>query len=111
MQQLVLMIHILVAIAIIALVLVQHGKGADAGASFGTGSANTMFGSQGNLPFLMKLTTFLAAVFFATSLGLSYMASSRAKQGSQSLVAPLTQRQTIPNRRAASLSLPAKKKK
>lgn len=80
MQQLILIIHVLVAIAIVALVLMQHGKGADVGAAFGSGSANTMFGSQGHLPFLMKLTSFLAIVFFATSLSLSYLASKDQKQ-------------------------------
>lgn len=75
MQQLILILHVLVAIAVVALVLIQHGKGADVGASFGSGSANTMFGSAGHMPFLMKLTATLAAVFFATSLSLSYIAS------------------------------------
>src|SRR3990167_488333 len=80
MQQLVLILHVLVAIAIIFLVLMQHGRGADVGASFGSGSSNTMFGSSGALPFLMKLTGVCAAIFFATSIGLSYMASHSVKQ-------------------------------
>ncbi len=80
MQQLILVIHILVAIAIVALVLVQQGKGADVGASFGSGSANTVFGSQGHMSFLMKLTSFLAIIFFATSMGLSYLSSSYEKK-------------------------------
>ncbi|MCB1828222.1 MAG: preprotein translocase subunit SecG [Coxiellaceae bacterium] len=80
MQQLILIVHVLVAIAIVALVLVQHGKGADVGAAFGSGSANTMFGSQGHMPFLMKLTSVLAIIFFATSLSLSYMSSNGQKQ-------------------------------
>ena len=79
MQQLVLVIHILVTLSLIALVLVQHGKGADVGASFGSGAANTMFGSIGPASFLMKLTGILAAVFFASSIGLGYM-SSHQKQ-------------------------------
>ena len=68
----------LAAICIIALVLVQHGKGADAGAAFGSGSANTMFGSQGPVPFLMKLTALFALIFFVTSISLSYL-STRLK--------------------------------
>ena len=56
--------HIVVAIIIIILILVQHGKGADMGAAFGSGSSQTVFGSKGAAPFLMKLTGFLAAVFF-----------------------------------------------
>ena len=80
MQQLIVMLHILVAVAIIALVLLQHGKGADAGAAFGSGSSNTMFGSQGPTPFLVKLTAILATIFFITSLVLSYFASKDVKQ-------------------------------
>src|SRR3989338_2931825 len=83
MQQLILVLHVLVAIAIIALVLLQHGRGADVGASFGSGSSNTMFGSAGSMPFLMKLTAICAAVFFATSLALSYMASHEQKATNQ----------------------------
>jgi len=80
MQQLILIIHVLVAIAITALVLMQHGKGADVGAAFGSGSSNTMFGSTGSMSFLMKLTALLGAVFFATSLTLSYLAAKYEKQ-------------------------------
>ncbi|MDF1797046.1 MAG: preprotein translocase subunit SecG [Coxiellaceae bacterium] len=79
MQQLILVIHVLVAIAIVALVLIQHGKGADVGAAFGAGASNTMFGSQGSTSFLMKVTGLLAAVFFATSLTLGYMNSHVVK--------------------------------
>lgn len=80
MQQLILVIHVLVAAAIVALVLVQHGKGADVGAAFGAGASNTMFGSQGSTSFLMKVTAGLAAVFFATSLTLGYMNSHAVKR-------------------------------
>lgn len=82
MQQIVILLHVLAAIAVVGLVLIQHGKGADAGAAFGSGASNTMFGSQGTLPFLMKLTGFLAAVFYITSLTLGYMSSQDRKQGS-----------------------------
>ncbi len=78
-----MILHVLVAIAIIALVLMQHGKGADIGATFGSGASNTMFGSQGSLPFLVKVTAVLAAIFFATSLGLGYMIGRESRaQGS-----------------------------
>lgn len=80
MQQLILVIHVFAAIAIIALVLMQHGRGADVGASFGSGASNTMFGSTGSLPFLMKLTAVCAAIFFITSLSLSYLATNQVKQ-------------------------------
>ena len=61
MQQIILIAHLMIAIAMIALILLQHGKGADMGASFGSGSANSVFGCQGSLPFLVKLTATLAA--------------------------------------------------
>lgn len=77
MQALVLVLHILVALTVIALVLLQQGRGSDVGAAFGSGSSNTMFGSAGALPFLMKLTAILAAVFFVTSIALSEMAAHR----------------------------------
>lgn len=80
MEQVILILHVLVAVAIISLVLMQHGRGADVGASFGSGSSNTMFGSVGALPFLMKITAVCAAVFFATSLSLSYLATRDVKQ-------------------------------
>ncbi|WP_409929504.1 preprotein translocase subunit SecG [Sulfuriflexus sp.] len=67
-----LVIHVLLAIGLIALILIQHGKGADAGAAFGSGSSGTVFGSQGSASFLTRLTAVLAAGFFITSLSLAY---------------------------------------
>jgi|GEM_PF-38907 len=66
------------AIALAVLVLIQQGKGADVGAAFGSGSANTMFGSGGSTSFLAKLTSWLAVGFFAISFGLAYTAKERA---------------------------------
>ncbi|MDK9724314.1 MAG: preprotein translocase subunit SecG [Sterolibacteriaceae bacterium MAG5] len=74
-----LTVHILVGLAVIALVLVQHGKGADMGAAFGSGSSGSLFGATGSANFLSRTTAALAAVFFLTSLGLSYMAGSRTQ--------------------------------
>jgi preprotein translocase subunit SecG len=68
-----LIIQILVALGIIGLVLIQHGKGADAGAAFGGGASGTVFGSRGSGNFLTKLTTVLAVVFFANSLMLAWL--------------------------------------
>ncbi len=99
MQALILVIHILVSIAIIVLVLMQHGKGADAGAAFGSGASSTMFGSVGAMSFFMKLTAGLAVVFFATSIGLSYLASHQQQHSSQvlgDLVAPAAPLQSAP---------------
>lgn len=72
MQSLLTILHILAAIALIALVLVQRGKGSDMGAGFGAGASQTMFGSQGATPFLVKLTGILAFVFFLTCGFLSF---------------------------------------
>ena len=95
MQTLILVIHILTAFTIIGLVLIQHGKGADAGAAFGSGSSQTMFGSQGATPFLLKITVAFATVFFITSLSLSYLtAKSLQKSTVRKSVAPLTIPQT-----------------
>lgn len=87
MEQIIIIIHVLVSVSIIGLVLVQHGKGADVGATFGGGSSNTMFGSQGAMPFLMKITCVLAAIFFANSLALSYLVSHRSTSGMRGLSA------------------------
>lgn len=98
MSQLILILHILVAIAMIALILMQHGKGADAGATFGSGSSNTMFGSVGSMPFLMKITAVLAAIFFATSITLSYFISHKEQQPASLFNMPTPQTATpVPN--------------
>jgi len=72
--------HLLAAICIVVLVLMQQGKGAEAGASFGAGASATMFGSQGSASFLSKVTAVLAAIFFATSLGLGYFAKLKVHE-------------------------------
>jgi len=74
----VLSLHVLAGLGVIGLVLMQHGKGADMGAAFGSGASGSLFGSSGSANFLSRTTAGLAAVFFATSLGLSYLASDRA---------------------------------
>jgi len=77
MDLVVLIVHVIAAAGIIGLVLVQHGKGADVGAAFGSGSAGSVFGSAGSANFLSRLTAGLAVVFFITSIGLSFLASKR----------------------------------
>ena len=79
-------LQVIVAIAVIAFVLIQHGKGADAGAAFGSGSSSTVFGSQGSGSFLTKVTTFLAIVFLANSLLLAYLASQSLRDVPESLL-------------------------
>jgi len=74
---LVVMLQILAALVMIGLVLVQHGKGADMGASFGSGASGSLFGATGSANFLSRTTAILATVFFLSSLGLTYLASMR----------------------------------
>lgn len=73
-----LVAHVVVAVALIALVLLQQGKGADAGAAFGSGASSTMFGAQGSASFLSRTTAVLATAFFLTSLTLAYFATQTA---------------------------------
>jgi preprotein translocase subunit SecG len=73
-HNIVLVVHVLIAVAIIGLVLLQQGKGADAGAAFGSGASSTVFGSRGSGSFLTRATAILAALFFTTSLSLAYIA-------------------------------------
>jgi preprotein translocase subunit SecG len=75
----ILMVHVLSALGIIGLVLVQHGKGADMGAAFGSGASGSLFGATGSANFLSRTTAALAVVFFLTSLSLAYVASNRPK--------------------------------
>jgi preprotein translocase subunit SecG len=78
MESLVLIVHVLLAAAIIALVLLQQGKGAEAGASFGGGASQTVFGSQGTSSFLGRITAVLAAGLFVTSFALAVYAKEKA---------------------------------
>jgi preprotein translocase subunit SecG len=77
MQTFVLVVHIILALLMIVLILVQHGKGADAGASFGGGGAATVFGASGSANFLSRLTAVLTALFFITSLTLAVFAKQQ----------------------------------
>lgn len=72
MYPLLMVFHVLIAIAIVVLVLLQQGKGADVGAAFGSGASGTLFGARGSASFLSRTTAILAAVFFLTSLFLAY---------------------------------------
>ena len=78
METLIILLHLLVAIAIIAFVLLQQGKGAEAGASFGAGASQTLFGSAGSWNFFSRVTAGLALLFFLTSLGLAILAKNKA---------------------------------
>ena len=72
--------HVLVALAIIGLVLLQHGKGADMGSGFGGGASSSLFGATGSANFLSRATAVLATIFFLLSLALAYLATNRAPQ-------------------------------
>jgi preprotein translocase subunit SecG len=82
---LILTVHVLVGLAVIGLVLLQHGKGADVGASFGGGASGSVFGSSGSANFLSRTTAVLAALFFVTSLTLTYIASHANRQSGSAL--------------------------
>ena len=89
-----LTVHIIAGLSVIGFVLLQHGKGADMGAAFGSGASGSLFGATGSANFLSRVTAVLAAVFFLTSLGLSYIATSRPRvSGSVMDSAPA---QTVP---------------
>ena len=74
----VLIVHVLAAAGIIGLVLMQHGKGADMGAAFGSGSAGSLFGASGSANFLSRSTAVFAVIFFLTSMGLSYLSFEKS---------------------------------
>jgi len=110
----VLIVHVVVAIGIIGLVLLQHGKGADVGAAFGSGSSGSLFGSTGSANFLSRVTSALAVIFFLTSLGLTYLATNvpRTETGvmdapAASTVVPVTAPSDAGASKSESGSIPA----
>ena len=88
MQTLVLIVHVLVALAICGLVLLQHGKGADVGAAFGGGASGSLFGASGSANFLSRATAILAAVFFLSSMGLTYFSMRKTESRGVMAVQP-----------------------
>ncbi len=82
MEILVWTVHVLLAVVLVILVLLQHGKGADMGAAFGSGSAGSLFGPSGSATFLSRATGFVAAMFFITSMSLTYFSANRNESGS-----------------------------
>lgn len=83
MQPIMIVVHILVSLAIIALVMLQQGKGANMGAAFGSGASSTLFGSRGPASFFLKLTSMLAIAFFATALTMGYWVAQEAKSANK----------------------------
>ncbi len=92
----VLTVHVLAGLGVIGLVLMQHGKGADMGAAFGSGASGSLFGSSGSANFLSRTTGALAAVFFVTSLGLSYLAGAKASSANSVMGAELPAQTSAP---------------
>lgn len=105
MQTLVLTIHVLLALAVIGLVLLQQGKGADAGAAFGSGASSTVFGAAGSGSFLTRMTTLCATMFFVTSLGLAIIASNRSGE-SDSVVDQVPAEEAAPQQEAPPADVP-----
>ncbi|MGI9245178.1 MAG: preprotein translocase subunit SecG [Steroidobacteraceae bacterium] len=98
-QTLAVVFHVLLAAAIVGLVLLQRGKGADAGAGFGAGASGTVFGARGSASFLSRTTAVLATLFFLTSLGLSYLFSQQKQ--------PTSVFDTLPQQQAPAAVAPA----
>lgn len=88
MENLITVVHVLAAAGVIGLVLLQHGKGADMGAAFGSGASGSLFGVSGSSNVLSKLTALFVIIFFSTSMTLAYMASHRAGSNSSVIKVP-----------------------
>jgi preprotein translocase subunit SecG len=110
METLLLVVHVLAALALVGLVLLQHGKGADVGAAFGSGASGSVFGSAGSANFLSRTTAIMAVVFFVTSLGLTYF-SSRKTESKGVMTQPVQEKSLpaqIPSGAPAAPAAPAK---
>jgi len=103
----VISLHVLIALAIIGLVLLQHGKGADMGSGFGGGASSSLFGATGSANFLSRATAVLATAFFLTSLGLAYLATHKPKSGGGVLDA-VKSHQSAPAKQGESDQAPGK---
>ena len=100
-------LQILVALTLIGVVLLQHGKGADMGTSFGGGSSQTLFGARGSATFLSRVTAVLATLFFITSLGLAYLsAHPRSLQSVTEIVRPAAPAAPVPQTQPAAPAAP-----
>lgn len=86
MEKVLLIVHVFIAAGLIGLVLIQHGKGADAGAAFGSGASSTVFGARGSASFLTRLTAILATLFFISSFALGYLTLQAGKEKTADIV-------------------------
>lgn len=105
METLVLVVHVFAALGIVGLVLLQHGKGADVGAAFGSGASGSIFGASGSANFLSRATAMLAVVFFLTSLGLTYFTSRKTEDKGVMATKPVPA-QTLPGEIPSPRSTP-----
>lgn len=95
MSAFILAIHVVLSLMLVGLILIQHGKGADAGAAaFGGGNSASLFGSQGSASFLSRASALLAVGFFVTSLTLAYLAGSTERVNSVTEIAPMEQQES-----------------
>ena len=101
METLVVVVHVVIAVALVGLVLIQQGKGADAGAAFGGGASQTVFGSQGSGSFMTRMTTLLAIVFFVTSFSLAVFAKQRAEVAGEAGIPVVEESRQAPSQGAA----------
>src|SRR5438477_583647 len=90
----IIVVHVLVALAIIGLVLLQHGKGADMGSGFGGGASSSLFGATGSANFLSRATAVLATIFFLLSLALAYLATNASRESGRTVRTPRSSRPT-----------------
>jgi preprotein translocase subunit SecG len=95
MQTILTVFHIFLAVGLVGLILIQHGKGADMGAAFGSGASGTVFGAKGSASFLTRTTALLATLFFVTSMVLAYFASQRNEQTGIGIMEALDQAPSI----------------
>jgi len=103
MHTILVVFHLFLSIGLIGLILIQHGKGAEAGAAFGSGASSTVFGARGSANFLSRTTGVLAALFFVTSLALAWMAMNTARDAGIMASAPEVEEIPAP---AATSDLP-----
>ena len=110
MVQVLIVFHVIFALLIIGTVLLQQGRGADAGAGFGGGASNTVFGARGTASFLSRSTAILAALFFSTSILLAYLGARQDNKGHDILDAPATEqiKSDLPQQGSAPVVAPAK---
>lgn len=96
MRELIIVIDILAAVGLVALVLLQQGKGADMGAAFGSGASQTLFGSRGTANFLTRTTAILAVIFFGANLALAYLATAPSTARSVTSQPPASAEPAVP---------------